>query len=145
MSLINDKNEVKSSFFKWGKVGDYIEGTLIGVREMLSNLPGKAGEKVKVYEIKADEGAFHDIDSKKQPVEQPTMIKPGDVWLIGGKKQLDGQMTRIKLGQKVAMKFADEKESKQKGFNALKLIKVYTDGSMDEQWLAEVEPPAIEE
>ena len=54
--IFNDKNEIKSTWVKWGKIGDFITGTLVDVREINSQLPGKEGERVKVYEIKAESG-----------------------------------------------------------------------------------------
>jgi hypothetical protein len=127
--------EVKSSWIKWGKVGDNVEGTLIDVREVDSQLPGKEGTKVKVYELKCDRGSFHELDNKKNPVEPALTIEANEIYLVGGRQGIDTQMRRIKIGQKVRMLFAEEKEAKKKGFNALKIVKVLTNGAMDEGWL----------
>ena len=136
MDLFNENNQVKSSWVKWGKIGDNIFGTLIDVREINSQFPGKENERVKIYEIKADGGEFHELDDKRNAVAEPTKIVEGEIWNIGGKAGIDVQMRRIKVGQKLGIKFTDEKPSKNKGFNPLKIIKVYTDGSIDEEWLA---------
>lgn len=127
--------EVKSLFIKWGKVGDNIEGTLIDVREVESTLPGKEGEKQKIYEIKADRGSFHDLDAKKNPVDPAVVINSGEIYSVGGRRGVDAQMRRIVIGQKVRFLFAEEKPAKKKRFNDLKIIKVLTNGKMDQEWL----------
>ena len=134
---MTDQNweEVKLPWVKWGLVGDNIEGTLIGVSEKESHLPGKEGEMQKIYEIKADKGSFHEIDSKKNPVAKATTIEAGEIYSIGGKDGINSQMKRIMIGQKVRLSFTEEKEPTTKGFNAFKLIKVMTNGQMDQEWL----------
>ena len=136
--------EVKNSFWKRNKIGDHIIGTLIGVREIKSQLPGKENEMVKIYEIKADSGECHDIDEKKNVIEEPIVIQEGEIWNIGGGSKespsiIDNQFRNIKLGQKVKVEFVDEKPPQKKGFNPMKVIKVYTNGKMDDAWLQEQE------
>ena len=133
--IFNDKNEIKSTWVKWGKIGDFITGTLVDVREINSQLPGKEGERVKVYEIKAESGQFHELDKEKQPLKEPVILNKDEIWAVGGRQGIDAQMRRIKIGQKLGMKFTDEKPARTKGFNALKIIKVYTTGVMDTEWL----------
>ena len=53
-------NEQKAAWIKWGKVGDWIRGTLCDVREM-ENM-NKPGEKVKIYEFIAKGGSFHHFE-----------------------------------------------------------------------------------
>ena len=139
--------EVTSSWVKFNKIGDAIVGTLVGVREIASSLPGRDNEQVKVYEIKADEGTYHDTDDKKNVVEPAIDIKEGEVWNLGGGSKenpsiLDNQFRNIKLGQKVKVVFDSEKEAKKKGFNPMKVKKVYTNGKMDDEWLKEQEDEA---
>jgi hypothetical protein len=136
--------EVKNSFWKKNKIGDNIIGTLIGVREIQSQLPGKEKEMVKIYEIKADLGEFHDIDDKKNVIEEPITIAEGEIWNVGGGSKespsvIDNQFRNIKLGQKVKIEYVDDKPAKKKGFNPMKVVKVYTNGKMDEVWLKEQE------
>lgn len=136
--------EVKNSWVKFNKIGDYIIGTLISVREISSSLPGRENEQVKVYEIKADEGSCHDIDENKQVIEPALEVKEGEIWNIGGGSKetpniLDNQFRNIKLGQKVKVEFTDTKPPKKKGFSPLKIKKVFTNGKMDEEWLKEQE------
>lgn len=140
--LFNEDNEVRTSWVKFSKVGDYISGTLVGVREVKSTLPGKEGEMTKVYEIKASAGEFHDIDDKKQVIEDPISINAGEIWNVGGGVVLDAQMRNIKLGQKLGVKFTGEKAAQKKGFNAMKIKKVYSKGEMDEEWIKEQEAAA---
>ncbi len=147
MSEKNEWQEVKNSFAKFNKIGDNIMGTLISVREIQSQLPGKEKEMVKIYEIKADGGEFHDIDAKKVVIEEPIVIKEGEIWNVGGgskesPKMIDNKFRNIKLGQKVRVEFTDEKPARKKGFNPLKVINVYTNGKFDEAFVAELEEKA---
>lgn len=143
----NEWAEVKNSFWKKGKRGDNIIGTLVSVREIQSQLPGKEKEMVKIYEIKADGGLTHDTDANKQPIEPAIVIKEGEFWNVGGGSKespsmIDNQFRNIKLGQKVKIEYVDDKEPKKKGFNGMKVIKVYTNGKFDDAWLKEQEAAA---
>lgn len=140
-------NEVQSNWIKFNvPLEDKVFGTFISKRQMKSSIPGKEGELVWVYELKAESGSFHEIDDKKKVVEPAITINAGDVWSIGGKTGIDTQMRNIKLGQKIGFKFIDEKASKTKGFAPAKNIRVYApkadDGQplMDTEWLAGQDP-----
>lgn len=136
-NITNEENweDVKTSWVSWGVPQDNIEGTLIDVREIESQLPGKEGEKVKVYEIKADRGFYHTLDEKKNPVKEATIVEAGETYSVSGRVGIDAQMRRIVIGQKVRMVFTEEKAAKTKGFNPLKIIKVQTNGKTDDAWL----------
>lgn len=128
--------EVKSSWIKWGKVGDWFKGTLVDKRQTKSTMPGKENELVWVYEFKTQGGAFHQLDDKKNPIEPAVVISEGEFWTLGGKAGIDNQMRNVRLGQIVGMRFTEEKPAKTKGFNPLKVIKVYA-GAMDENYSGE--------
>ena len=134
---MNDKqwNEIKSSVVSWGKVGDFIEGTLtdIRVREVKDDKKGLI--RKNIYEIKADAGQFHEIDDKKNPIEPAIDCGTGDYYIIwGGKESIDNGFRKTKIGQKVKVMFSEEFEPKTKGYSGFKLIKVYI-GVMDTEWL----------
>ena len=129
-NIFDEQNEVKSARISWGKVGDHIFGTLIGKRSVPDQY--KPGEEVPVYEFKAEGGSFHQID-KKVVSDAATAINSGEVWAVFGRGALEQQMRRVKIGQKVGLKFTEERETK-KG-NDQKIIKVYTTGEMDQEWL----------
>lgn len=138
----SEENEVKSNFAKFNvPQEDKVMGTLISKRQVKSNLPGKEGELVWLYELKVDEGTFHALDEKKKLIDEPIEADPGSFWTVGGKPGIDNQMRNVKLGQKVGFKFIDETPAKTKGFNPSKNIRVYTpkdtDGEfqMDTEWL----------
>lgn len=144
-------NEVKSQWVKFNVFGDHVAGTLTAVREMKSSLPGKEGQLVKIYEFKADGGSFHDSENKVV-AKEATTIEPGDTWLVGGSGGLDQQMTNVRRGTKVAIKYVEDRPNKQKGFNATKVKKVYVkkgqDGKpvMDQEFLeasAGIDPNSI--
>lgn len=142
-------NEVPSNWVKFNvPAEDKIFGTLMATREMKSTIPGKEGEIVKIYELKADFGSFHEADEKKNVIEPAIEIEKDSIWSIGGKASIDRQMQNIKIGQKIGFKFMDEQPSKTKGFAPAKNIKVYApkgpDGKaqMDEEFLAELKEEA---
>lgn len=134
MSLIDPKNEVKTSSIKFSKPGDWVEGALIGVRDIID----PRGKPAKIYELKTDGGSFHDADAKKNPIEPAITVEAGQIWAVWGKVALDNQMRNVKVGQKIALKFEDEKPSKHAGHNPMKNIKLYTKGEIDEELLAEI-------
>src|SRR3990167_8851637 len=135
--VFDEENAVKANWVKWGKAGNKIFGTLMSVREMESQFPDKKGEMVKVYEFLAEGGEFNDIDEDKKPVKEVTTINPGEIWLVGGKVGLDNAMRNIKVGQILGIKFTEEKPNKTKGFSPLKIVKVFTEGKMNDKWLEE--------
>jgi len=138
----DESNVVSSNWVKFNvPMKDKIFGTFISKRQMKSTIPGKEGDLVWVYEIKADEGSFHEVDDSKKVLPDPITIGKGEIWSIGGKNSIDVQMRNIKIGQKIGFKFIDEKPSKTKGFAPAKNIRVYApngdDGNplMDQEWL----------
>jgi len=137
----SEANEVPSNWVKWNvEAQDSILGTLTRKYEAKDTLKGIIVEN---YEIKADYGEFHELDAKKKLIEEPIVVKEGEMWSIGGKESLQKQMTNVKVGQKVGFKFVAIMEAKIPGHNPAKVIKVYTpknnDGSvkMDAEWLEE--------
>lgn len=138
-------NEVVSSWMKWNvPMEDKVFGTLIEKRSMKSTLPGAEGKLVNVYEMKVDMGSFHVLDDKKKVVDEPVVLNEGDFLSVGGTAVIDRQMQNAKVGQKIGMKFIEEKASKTKGFAPAKIVKVYMpkdestgDYQMDEAFLAE--------
>lgn len=120
----SDDNAVKSNWVKFNVIQeDKVVGTLIRVSETDSQF--NPGEKVKIYELKADYGSFHELDDRKKLIDEPITIGEGEFWSVGGKAGIDKQMANIKIGQKVGFKFVDEMPNKTKGFAPAKLIKVY--------------------
>ena len=137
MSIFDKRNEVKSNWVKWGKEGDYIAGILVSKRIAKNQLKDGAPDQT-IYELKASDGEYHDIDEKKKVVEKATEVRPGEYWLVGGKPGIDAQMRNVKLGEIVGLKFIEEVASKTKGYNATKIIKVYTAHEVDPEFMAGV-------
>lgn len=139
------ENEAKNNFVGWGKIGDYILGTLLSKKQVVSTLPGKEGEMQWIYEVKVKEAAYHILDENKKVVDEVVEPEAGEVVSVGGRKSTDSRMARIKIGQVFGLKFVDELKAKTKGFNPTKVIKVFTpkgdDGEfeMDQEFLAEQE------
>ena len=138
--LFDEKNQVKSNWMKFGLEGDFISGTLVAKRTMKNALKEGSPDQA-VYEIKVQSGSFHDIDEKKKVMEKATIINEGDIYNVGGKPGLDAQMRNVKLGQILGIKFVEEVPSKTKGYNATKILKVFTAGEMDSEFMAGVGAP----
>src|SRR3990167_4673590 len=140
--IFDEKNKIKSAFVSWGKINDNIQGTLIDIREMKSTFPGQEDVLVKIYDIQADGGSYHEIDPEtKKAVGNPIEIKKGDVYSVGGRATVEKRvgtekvkikvlmgMSRIKIGQKLGLKFEEIIKSKQKGFSDTKVIRIYSAG-----------------
>jgi hypothetical protein len=133
--IFDAENEVKSSFIQWGKPGDYLQGTLTDKREVENQLADKKGEMQTIYEILVEKGEYHIIKEDKSIDDKATTLKEGDVWSIGGKAAIDSQMRNVKIGQKLGMKYMEEVPSKTKGYNPTKVIKIFTAGEMNQEWL----------
>lgn len=136
---MSEWQEVKSSTVSFGKVGDFVEGTLIDirVREMLDPVKGRI--RKNLYEVKADAGHYHETDDKKNPIEPPVKCEAESSYLIwGGKEMIDDGFKKVKMGQKVKVQFTQEDEPKKKGYSGFKHIRVFR-GVMDEAWLVEQE------
>ena len=147
----DEANEVKSQWVKFNvPMEDKIFGTLLTKRQMKSTIPGKEGELVWVYELKAENGSFHEVDENKVVIPTPVVVNAEEVWSVGGKNSVDVQMRNIKIGQKVGLKFIDTQPSKTKGFAPAKNIRVYApkneDGTpvMDTAWLEANRDPEAE-
>ncbi len=139
----DDSNAVQSNWMKWNvPMEDKVFGTLVEKRTMKSTLPGADGKLVNVYEIKVDMGSCHALDDKKKLIEEPIVFNAGDFVSVGGNAIIDRQMQNMKKGQKIGLKFLEEKPSKTKGFAPAKIVKVFApkteDGEyqMDEDFVA---------
>ena len=102
---------------------------------------GRQDLRNHVYELKADYGSFHKIDETKKVIPEAVEVNENEIWSIGGTAVIDRQMKNIRVGQKIGLKFIEEKPAKTKGFAPAKIIKVYApkneDGTpqMDQEWL----------
>lgn len=134
--LFAPENAVGRSRVVFGKVGDFIKGTLVDIREIEDSGPYGKGGKVKIYEILTETGSFHELDDKRNPKDPAIKIGAGEYYSVFGKPSIDDAMRRIKLGQIVGIRFTEEKPSKTKGYNPSKVIKVFP-GPMNEQWQGE--------
>lgn len=112
----DENDRVKSNWWKTEKVGDKIQGTLIGKRQVANQL---SGQDQWIYEL---------------------LIEEGEVWNVGGKAAIDIQMRHVKLGQIVEFRFIEERPSKKPGMSATKIIAIYQDKNVvNEKWLQEQE------
>jgi len=138
--IFDAENEVKSSFIQWGKPTNFIIGTLVDKREVENQLADKAGTMQTIYEILVEKGEYNVINEDKSIAKEPTELKAGEIWSIGGKAAIDSQMRNVKIGQKLGMKYMEEVPSKTKGYNPTKVIKIYTSGEMNKEWLDAQDP-----
>jgi hypothetical protein len=122
--IFDSQNEMQPQSINWGQVGDNVVGTKVGQR---SGVPTRFGKNT-IYEVLVESGTFHTKDGVE------VKLQSGDVWGIWGRGDIfDAQMNRMKIGQKFGLKFTESKESS-KG-NDAKIVKVYTTGAMNEEWL----------
>lgn len=136
------EEEVQSNWVGWGKVGNTIKGTLIGVGKMKSKYPDKPDQAF--YEIKVTEGEFNNVDKKtKVCIEPSIVVQAGDIYNVGGRLVIDRQMKNIRLGTKIRLRYTEDKASKEESHSDQKIIKVLVvrDANnqpvMDQVWLDE--------
>ena len=137
----DESNLAQNNFVSWGAPGDFVLGTLIGVRDVKSTLPGKEGQNQKIYDVLVKECKFHKLDEKKRVSDDLTVIDEGEVVSLGGRQSIDSRMRQVKLGQVFGAKFIEEIAAKTKGFNPTKVIKIFVpknekgDYEMNNEWL----------
>ena len=115
--IFDEENQVKLNFWKLETVGDSIKGVLVDKR-VVTNMLKQPQVKQTIYTIMQDD-------------ETPIMV--------GGRGQGDPQviagLEQCKLGQYVGVKYLEERESTKPGMNAAKIIRVYTNGKMEQKVL----------
>lgn len=137
----DESNEATNSFVGFNEIGDYVLGTLIGVKKVKSTFPDKKGELQNIYTVKVKESKYHLLDEKKKVIPDPVVPEEGDIVSVGGRKIIDSRMEKVKLGQIFGLKFKEELPPKTKGYNPIKLITVYVPKNdkgefmMDNEWL----------
>ena len=133
--IFNEDNKLESGRVQWGKIGDNVKGTYIDKRDIKYD-DGKTGY---IYEILASGGEYHAITDDEEGnivvAEKATVIEAGDYVRVSGKKGIDDEMKKVKIGQKVGYRF-EAWGKKVAGKKPFKDVKVYR-GVMDEQWLSE--------
>lgn len=135
------ENEANNSFVSWGKIGDFVLGTLIGKKKVKSTLPGKEGTFQDIYEMKVKEGAYYTLNDDKKIVEPRIVLKENDIISIGGRSTIDSRMVRVSIGQTFGLKYVETQPAKTKGYSPTKVIKVFTPKNekneyvMDQEWL----------
>lgn len=128
----------KSSFVKFNKINDHIQGTLVKVT--VPTEPDQYGKMDKKYTILCDSGSVYggvmDKETGNYVVDQqPTVLEAGKEYIITGKVSLDSSMSEIQLGQKCIIQLSEFKASK-KGTRPAKIMKVFK-GGMNNEWLKE--------
>lgn len=146
----DESNEATNSFVGFNEIGDYVLGTLTGVKSVKSTLPDKNGEMQKIYTVKVRESSYHLLDEKKRLIPEPVVPQEGDIVSVGGRKIIDSRMEKVKVGQIFGLKFKEELAPKTKGYNPTKLITVFVpkdangDFEMDTEWLEANKDPLDE-
>lgn len=130
--LDDDSAEMKDANMTWGKVGDYIMGTLVDVKRGIDTQYGLND----VYIIMAKEGEYHetvkDKDGNKVLADKPTPISESDYMSVWGRtKRFNDQMERIRIGQILCLKLREIIPSKKESNQPFKRIAIYTKGVID--------------
>lgn len=123
-------NEVKTSAIKWGKIGDWVRGTITDNTRQVPNQLSKDKEMQTVFEFQASGGSFHNINVDRSVSEEPTILTEGTFWSIFAKEVLKAQLRNAKIGQQFGIRYVEDKPSKTPGFNPTKVLKVFL-GDMD--------------
>lgn len=153
-NLFRPENEAKATFVKWGKVGDWLKGTLHERRQIKSTLPGQEGKMQNIYDFYAHGGVYHETIVTTDPATggktttfKPVVLAPGALVSVGGgtvgdnKNAIDNGMRNVKIGQVFGIRFTEIKPSKSKGFQDQKVRKVYP-GEMDPNYTGGMEDTA---
>lgn len=136
--------EVKSKNFRFGKIGDFLKGTLLEVYKMPK--PDRFNKIATIYRVRAKEGTFlgstkDETTGKFVDDKEQTIIEEGEEYTFFATGVLVGQMKSVKLGQKFMVKFTDLKPSTKGNDAKIKKVFAATDDHgqpiMDEEWLKE--------
>ena len=122
----NPDNRMSNKSFKWEKIGDKLEGTLVGKRSVIIQDNNDNNVEKLIYEIKTPDGEF---------------------WNVWDKPSIRTQMERVKLGQIIGFEFVEERPNKRNpGLNKAKIIQVWSNAKIvDEGWIKEHREEAIDE
>lgn len=125
MSIFNDDNKQKGNWWKPKQIGDLIEGTLVGRRQVPNNLQG--GEQT-AYDVKVSGKIISD--------GKETVPAKNEIWTVFGKPGIDAQTRYIQLGQIVGFKFTEKRPATRPGMNDTHVIQVYANPDVvDEEWM----------
>jgi len=144
--------EAKANWIKFGKVGDFVKGTLLEVRDTESQfIDQKTGQKKrqKVYDLQVHVGEYHNSDTTNDEagnkvvkiIEPAVVLNMGEYWSVSGKDSIDNQMRNVKPGHIIGFRFAEIKPSKTKGNAPQKIIKVML-GGMDPNYMGQTKADA---
>lgn len=115
--LFAKDNEVQANYWKLTNIGDSIQGTLVEKKITVNNLRVPACKQT-IYTI---------IQDDETPIK------------VGGRGNQDPQviagLEACKMGQYVGVKYVEDRESAKPGMNAAKIIRVYTNGKMNQDVL----------
>jgi hypothetical protein len=127
--------EIAPSQVSFGKIGDYIIGYYTGHKDITTS-----NGDTKLYELKGIQGEFHittnedDGNGNKivKVAKDATPITVGDYFNVwGGKSAIDDLFKKVKIGQKVGVRFEEAIPSKKKGNSAFKVFKTVMWDEMD--------------
>ena len=127
--------ELKYNSIKFGKVGDFFEGTLTDNSKKTPNQLSQKHEVQTIFVFKGRRGSLHLINDKEVD-KNATTINPGEEWsFITGKQPMLKMLKDAKIGQVIGLKFTEERPAKVKGYNKTKIVKVVL-GKMDDEYVA---------
>lgn len=134
--LFNPENRLQSGKFQWGKVGNVVKGTLVGITQAKYD-DGKVGN---VYELLVIHGKFNAITEDEQTgniivAEEETVLSSGDYVRVNGKDSIDKEMKKVKIGQIIGMRL-ESIGKKVAGKKPFKDVAVFP-GKMNEEWIKE--------
>ena len=128
--IFDDANKVEAtSTVAWNKVGDFISGTYVSVRRNVQTIHGAKD----IYQILARKGAWTTKDGKVEEAVE------GQVYGVWGKDDiLCAGLNQLKVGQNVGIKLTELRKSTMG--NPAKIVEVFSDGTVNTEWLEQQDP-----
>jgi len=112
--MFSKENEVKMNFWGLKTIGDTVKGVLVDKKVVQNSLKNPPVQQT-IYTLIQDDGT---------PV------------FIGGRGNQNPQviagLEQCKMGQYVGLKYEGDRESTKPGMQPAKIVRVYTNGKMDE-------------
>lgn len=131
--------ELKPNSVSFGKVGDWIKGTYVGVKKVTANekttnlyeITGIAGQYTPI------ENSFDENGQKVSKLLAPVKVNPGEYYSIwGGKSAIDDGFKKAKFGEIVGVMFKEASPSKKAGHSPFKIMMVKSFG-MDPNYMGD--------
>jgi len=112
MSIFDDNNKKGTTWWKYTKEGDQVEGTFVAKKQIASDYQ----DEQTIYEL---------------------LTEDGNTIIVPGKPLIDDQMKNVRLGQIVGFRYTGEKPARRKGYKPTQVVDVFANKDIvNKEWLA---------